>query len=645
MTLSRNIHKLLLVLRYIFVTIALIFCVENFLYSQKTVDSLILEFNKTNYDNNPQLKINILINIGDALKLSNPDSSEYYYKISYEIAMEDGFDKEAAYILSKIGGAKYILGDYDFALEYFMKSLELSEEISDSKGVAVGLNNMGLIYTMQEKYSEAINYHNRSIEICKNKHDSLLWARNLHNIGITWEMKGEYDSALIYAENCIDLLYKIKKPIEALKVLNLKGVIYLNKGYYSEAILIYQNILSIKDYDNKWEICYALSGMAKAYLSLEEFETARDYGIQSYEIAHEINAKWDLQNITGILSKVYAGLGDWQLAYKYQQLFKDYSDRIFNEEKDKQMAYLQMKRVESENERLANENEAKQAYIENKNLQIWFFSFGVVLLMALIFLLIRYNFLKTQLNKKLREKNKEIDKKNNELTNLNAAKDTILRIIAHDLRSSIGIMISFTDLIKKNYKEYDSEMIYDIINKLHKSSREGFELLENLLEWAQSETGGMSSNPEKVFIKEIIGDIIDSLMSPFVDKKILIDTTAVMNIEGYVNKNMFSAIMRNLISNSLKFTNPGGRITVSASKEGENIRISVIDTGIGIKKENISKLFHFENHFTTRGTHNEKGTGLGLIICNDFIKKMGGRIFVDSEEGKGTTVSFTIPDK
>jgi PAS domain S-box-containing protein len=237
----------------------------------------------------------------------------------------------------------------------------------------------------------------------------------------------------------------------------------------------------------------------------------------------------------------------------------------------------------------------------------------------------------------------EILFKNEELQKTNAEKDKFFSIIAHDLKNPFNSIIGFSDLLIEQVREKDLEGIEEYAGFIQQSSKRAMGLLMNLMEWAQSETGRMEFNPGFFNLADIVDDITLLLNDSAKQKTISISNTLLSNIPVYADKAMISTILRNLISNSIKFTLPGGKIILAAAKSEAALTVSVIDNGLGIPKDVLDKLFRIDKNYSTSGTQNEQGTGLGLILCKDFIEKHGGEIRVESELGKGSTFYFTIP--
>ena len=241
--------------------------------------------------------------------------------------------------------------------------------------------------------------------------------------------------------------------------------------------------------------------------------------------------------------------------------------------------------------------------------------------------------------------NQQIKQKNDELEKLNATKDKFFSIIAHDLKSPFNSIVGFSNLLVEQINEKDYKGIEKYANIILQSSQRALDLLSNLMEWSRSQTGRMEFNPEYFDMVVGIKEIILSFDDIAGQKSIVINKALPPNAPVFADKAMISTVFRNLISNAIKFTPSGGKITISANEKQGELLVTVSDTGVGIPVNSIGKLFRIAENFSTPGTDKEQGTGLGLILCKEFIEKHGGRIWVESEVEKGSRFSFTIPDK
>ena len=228
------------------------------------------------------------------------------------------------------------------------------------------------------------------------------------------------------------------------------------------------------------------------------------------------------------------------------------------------------------------------------------------------------------------------------LRELNATKDKFFSIIAHDLKSPFNAIVGFSNLMTEQIKLKDYDGIEEYAEIILNSSTRAMELLKNLLEWSRSQTGRMTFNSEYLDLSVLVRETTDLLKDSAQQKLISITTEVPAKMQVMADRAMINSVLRNLLSNAIKFTHTTGQIVVSAVQNRDECMISIRDTGIGIGKENISRLFRMDESFSTVGTHNEKGTGLGLLLSKEFVEKHGGKIWVISEPGKGSTFYFTI---
>jgi signal transduction histidine kinase len=232
---------------------------------------------------------------------------------------------------------------------------------------------------------------------------------------------------------------------------------------------------------------------------------------------------------------------------------------------------------------------------------------------------------------------------NNELDSLNVSKDKFFSIIAHDLKNPFSTIIGFSEILKEDIRSGDLAEIEESVTMINTSAVQTFRLLENLLEWAKAQRGKLTFNPEQLDLKALLEEEIKILSDMAKPKNIALECSIPENLKIVADQNMIKTIIRNLISNAIKFTHRNGKVEVMVKAENQYVNISVADTGIGMTKEIISKLFRIDSDLSTPGTENERGTGLGLFLCKEFVEKHGGKIWAESEEGKGSTLKFLIP--
>lgn len=250
-------------------------------------------------------------------------------------------------------------------------------------------------------------------------------------------------------------------------------------------------------------------------------------------------------------------------------------------------------------------------------------------------------------NKELKELNTnlelKVEERTLELQELNATKDKFFSIIAHDLKNPFNTLLGFSELMIENFELYDPKQLKDYINIIFETSRTSYNLLENLLHWSRSQTGKLKLSPSVFDFHKVITENFDFLENLAVKKSIVLNNGINENETVNADYNMIETVVRNLISNAIKFTNDDGTIKVNAVRRNKMLEVCVEDSGIGIRQEKIRVLFAIDMSSSTKGTANETGTGLGLILCKEFVELNGGKIWVESEPDVGSKFFFTIP--
>lgn len=248
-----------------------------------------------------------------------------------------------------------------------------------------------------------------------------------------------------------------------------------------------------------------------------------------------------------------------------------------------------------------------------------------------------------ELAEELEVQKEELTKINKELNESVATKDKFFSIIAHDLRNPINTLMGFSELLYKNRATYADTKKSTMTKAIYDSSQSVYNLLENLLVWARMQTSGIKANAEKINLHNLIHETTLLLENMCQNKNIELKTSIDITQEIYADKYMLSSVVNNLLSNAIKFTPAGGIIKISSELSGnEMIQVCVSDSGLGITKDNISRLFRIDKSISSSGTNNEKGTGLGLLLCKEFIERNGGKIWVESEPGEGSKFFFTV---
>jgi two-component system, sensor histidine kinase and response regulator len=238
---------------------------------------------------------------------------------------------------------------------------------------------------------------------------------------------------------------------------------------------------------------------------------------------------------------------------------------------------------------------------------------------------------------------KKLNEANEQLKILNATKDKLFSIIAHDLRNPFGSVYGLSSLLVEKIKVYPIDRLEVFANNIFNASKQAYNLLENLLEWSRIQTGNFKPKPNLFNIYDLIEDVL-ALCEPMANEKnILLSATRNEGLSVFADKEMISTVLRNLVTNAIKFTNSGGSVTISVDEKNVDIICSVSDTGIGMDQNFVENLFRIDTMASSEGTANERGTGLGLILCKEFVEMNMGKIWVESTQNQGSSFRFTLP--
>lgn len=417
--------------------------------------------------------------------------------------------------------------------------------------------------------------------------------------------------------------------------------------------------------------------MGRVYAALDDLGKSRYYYELSLITAEQVELTPLILDNYSSLSDLFALRRDYQIAYDYQLKYLTLRDSLYDAESKRRIVELRFLHEREQNEKeLQLLRKSSQIIQLNYDKQRLFGNFMLllVLLVLVTLFVIYYRFLeykKTNAllknqkeeiaasNRKLKELNhdlfihqekveslnKKLRESEKNLIAINKTKDKFFSIISHDLRSPFASIVSFSRILKRDIDDLSKDDLRELVADLDKSVMKISNLLDNLLQWSRTQTGKISFKPNNFSLKNVLAENFNLFASSAREKQIeLVDNTEGDEIV-YGDVNMTDAVLRNLISNAIKYSHIGGRVAVSATVVNGFVEVSVADTGVGISEENQEKLFRSDMLQSTYGTKDEKGSGLGLLICKEFVRKQGGSLSVKSEMGKGSVFSFTIPGK
>ncbi|MEZ5083711.1 MAG: tetratricopeptide repeat-containing sensor histidine kinase [Bacteroidales bacterium] len=546
-------------------------------------------------------------------------------------------------------------GEYDEALNKSQEALKFWEEIGDMGGMAKAYNGIGRLYQELENNESAFEYYKKSLEIYEKLEETPEIVSLTLNIGDIYLMNKLFDKALEYYFRAEEIGKELKNNTLTAVTLGHIGRAYNLKGDYLKALDYQQkSIILKKEIGDKMQLSESYMELGIIYYNVDDYEKALANLSKGLDLAREINFKYQIIIGYKHLSEVYSKLGKFEKALtNYQNYIKE-KEAIFSEENKQTIAELQAKyeieKKGKENERLRHGQQLNSAQIRNQQLIIGFVLF--ILLGSFVLSIIfhgRYqqnqklNIELSLKNKKIEDQQKNVEKLNIELKDANQTKDKFFSIVAHDLKSPFNSLLVLTKLLLDDYGTFSHEERKQFISQIKSSAENTYSLLENLLQWASTQSGKTVIVKEKINLFKMSEESV-SLLAPIAkNKKISLQSIIESDIHGFADKNMISTVMLNLLSNAVKFTQQKGEIKISACEKNNHIEVLISDSGVGISKKNIDKLFKPGEKFQTVGTDREKGTGLGLILCKEFVEKNDGEIWVESEEGKGSKFYFSLP--
>lgn len=584
------------------------------------------------------------------------------YLMALKIRQSYGRDEDVAKSLTNIGLAYRRLGMFKSATKYFEQAHEIINKnelnINDASYI---LQNLGHIYLDQKKFKKALSTYKEALSLKEKGGDDAGTAKILKNIAQVQLQIKQVNGSRATLTQALKISSRIKDQKETADIYNEMGNVERQAHNYEIAIKhfkkaseIYQ---SLSNFDNK-ALCIRKIGeiliVKKQYLEAEEHIN------QSIKIGSQTGNAY-LKSF-GYLAKhdLYKAKGSHKLAllnYVLHTKIKDSLETLKRNEANLEAQLdleldqkkTEIKVMEAEVDALRQKAELDKANIEK---QQNFRNFLIVVILLIITLLgtaVLSFWQKRKYANALEDKIDEINLINEKLIESEIhlkqtlkTKDKLFSIIAHDLRSPFTALVGLSEVLAEKSKDLTPDEVSELSKHIHQSATGVLNLTDNLLSWSRSQTGKITINPSTITLKDMVDEIVTVASIPAKEKQISVNVRIDGNLKIFADYDTISTAIRNLVSNAIKFTPTGGNITLKAQKKDNYIDISVIDSGVGIDASNLVKLFRVDG-LTTKGTNQESGTGLGLILCKEFVEKNKGKISVESTLGLGTTFTITIP--
>ena len=572
--------------------------------------------------------------------------SVYQESVVYLDSVEDALDISQAYI--NMGNVFVYLGSYERALEYFGMALEIAERNNSQRTISHCLSNSGVIQNKIGNHDEALNLYQRSLKVSRSLNDPVQESNCLINIGTNYADMGEPEKGLDYIQQGMEIKIELgDERIISNCYIHLANIHSMMEEYEKAIVLLTRAIPQKEQLDDSDGLIRCYLGLGSIAVDQERYHEAERMADMALEIAGEIQAKEYIAEGYLIKREIAVKRGDYRSAYQYAMQHCLYNDSLMDEATAKAAMEMEFrtrsKMLQQEIENLRIQSNLDQLLVRKRTL-VFYSSLVIVLVLVLgfihVFIFMRRH---KKTSHKLEEKNLVITKQNLKLDQVNKTKDRMMSIIAHDLRGTIGNQLTAVEVLNKIEGEDKVEIDRKrLLGNLKNSASYSLELLENLLHWSRLEGGESNYYPEEVKLNTLISNCLSLYSESAKNKKLEFVKEIDVTITCDVDKIMMETIYRNLISNAIKFSNPGGIITIGLSSADGMTYFRVSDQGIGMTEEEAHKIT-LNGGVSRRGTANEKGAGMGLTLVREFTKLHNGKLSITSEQGKGSTFEVVIP--
>lgn len=539
-----------------------------------------------------------------------------------------------------------IMRNFEVAAKHGVAASDFFERNKMFPQVANSCINLGFIYNELKKPDIAIEYYQRALVILEDQKTQQGMEASYLNLGTLGDKTGDIDKARKNFEESQNLSRSINNAALTGVYTNL-GNLYLNKQDFIKAEeLLDKAFIMARDSGNEESMAVAMISLGSVY-----FKTGRRAeAYRAIENGIAITRRLGLRKVTmdayAELARVSMSLNQPVLAYNFLEIYTKLKDSLYNEQLSMQsgstMSRFEVGRQDLDSERLLRENLEQSLKLERDQNARVALILGFVVVILLMGIFFKRYYVKAKAASDLKESNHLVEVEKAELEQLIQTKDRFISIIAHDLKNPFTSLLGFADLAYTEFDEITDQEKRSYLGIIRQSSQHIYALLDNLLTWSRAQSGRIDFNPEPVNLHEVVDFSIDLVRTAAENKQLALFSDFAQDVVVRADKNMLSTVLRNLLSNAIKFTPAGGSVTVSCRNHNGRAVLSVSDTGVGLDQDELSRLFKIDGNLKNPGTNNETGTGLGLILCQEFMNIHKSKIIAESTPGKGSVFSFSL---
>ena len=578
----------------------------------------------------------------------------HYLDLALDINRQLKNDDEIADCYKNIGIVYFSEGQNSTALDYYYKALYITLKKNDEKASAAIYNDIGVVLQGMEVYPKALEYYRKALNLFKGTNDLNGVGTVNENIGEVLIAHKEYDRAIVYLTKAINIAKKQDDKDGISSVYTDLGLCYAHKNQFALAKSYLDSSLQVASkYKIVYNQAYALIGMATMYNLQKDFKNAFIYATQGQNLAATLRNLTVRSSAALQLNKTLAGLGRYDDAYQMLRRYNELKDSLNNNESlQKLTSYNLALDFASKEHQIAEQHREKdESYkqrIKQQRLINTIFSTIIAAMVAVSIVYYRQKRKQQKINAMLEEKNHEVlqqkadlDDQAQKLNNLNTLKDRLISVLAHDLRAPLSTLRGLFGLLQDETISHEQllDMIPSVLKKLEYTS----DFLDTLLFWINSQMDNFENSAKSFYIKDIVAYETESYHEQAKLKGITLIDSVPHDAVASADPNSIRIVIRNLITNAIKFSKQDDTIEITALQQDDhNYIISVKDTGVGMSDDQLGKLFKSKVN-SNAGTDNESGTGMGMLFCKDLVEKCSGKIWVTSKKDHGTKFSFTVP--
>lgn len=587
---------------------------------------------------------------------SKLDSALHYFNLGYEKSKAINFVRGIGRSHANIGYAQDRLDNKKEAVQQYQEALKIFNKVNYRKGINQCITNLGSIYFDLGEYKIADSYFIQVLETFKGEvKDQTGLANALFSLGNSNRKLGNQKKSFEYYRKSLEIREKLG-DLNGIALCNWGiGQLYANEGKFDRAFLHFDTALKLnRQLENVYQESVVLMSMAYAFLDQKNYKEAEKTAQLALQQTKLTDSKGLVSDALNLLVDINKQQQKYSEALVYQTDFIKVSDSLELQKTKKDVILTDFNRIRSENKDLVMDNETISSKVKSYSQAIIITSLLLFFVIVLLLLFYKRNRERKVINLLLNSKKEEIEAINEELTaqmditsaqnikleRLNTIKNKFFSIVAHDLRSPLANLKMLFGLYRDG--QLNREELDELLKQLEENIFTTADFLDNLLEWSKSQLDGIVMKPETFEIGNLLQENVDFIQSQLSRKQLTVEVLQLTPVDVYADRNMINVVIRNLISNCIKFCEPGSMILLDAVNQEENAMITVRDTGVGISVEDQEKIFQLE-HTMSKGTTGEKGHHIGLVLCKDMVEQNHGSIWFESQLGKGTTFWITLP--